>query len=31
MPLGLSLDSSALDVSATVDEAIARWDESIVD
>jgi hypothetical protein len=30
-PLGLWLDSSALDVSATVDEVIARWDESFVD
>lgn len=30
-PLGLWIDSSALDVSATVDEVIARWDESIVD
>jgi hypothetical protein len=30
-PLGLWLDSSALDVGATVDEVIARWDETTVD
>ena len=30
-PLGLWIDSSALDVSATVDEVIARWDETFVD